>query len=566
MRFKSVAIGIVLAGAAVGSTALTLGRARGAAWIGQSLEVLVPVQLEAGQTSDAICAQADVFYADSKQDGSRIKINVEPTLQSDTFNLRIASPARIDEPVVTVYLQAGCSHPSTRRFVLLADIPAETLAPAPRTAVEPALTPTLVAPVEANAAPPTKTGTTASVTDAVNQAAKPASDAQTAKTPPVTQSIIKSTKSPPPVREAAAPVKEKAVTNNKAEGGKSRLKLDPLENLTERIQTVETTTSSAPSEDRGKDSERMRQMQGDMKALMDQAAKNEASLLAMRDRLEKAESERVPVLIVYALGALVLLCTGGLFVLWSRRSESNAWRSSMPLAPQHRAPDASPAQAQGVAESPSEQTTLGALQHEPSALDVDLDVNLVDMDADSFGTLVRQENGSVMPVAPAKIHRNFNSDELYDLRDQADFFAKLGKTDQAIEVLEKRIRENSQDAALLYLDLLHIANVHSLKTDFRQFREELQNQYNAHIPEFALFRDEGRDLESYPSLLERIVQVWPTSALIDLIETCVVKDPKEENSDAFDVAAFRDLLMLHGIAYSHQNPEQKSHEHGDIDA
>jgi hypothetical protein len=231
--------------------------------------------------------------------------------------------------------------------------------------------------------------------------------------------------------------------------------------------------------------------------------------------------------------------------------------------PQAPVRHSSPVQAPLQAEAPVEQTVLVPLQKEDSELD--LDVNLVDMDAESFGTLMRAQGAVSRPGSLGKVHRDFNSDALYDLREQADFFAKLGKTDQAIEVLEKRIRENSQDAALLYLDLLRIANMHSLKTDFRQFRDELQKQYNAQVPEFALFRDEGRDLEAYPSLLEHIVKVWPSPTVIDIIEACVVRDPNEKNSDAFDLAAFRDLLMLHGIAYSQQYPELDSQQHVDID-
>ncbi len=569
MRFKSVTLGVVLAGMALGSAALTLGRARGAAWIGQPLELVVPVQLDAGQTSDAICAQADVFYADSKQDVSRIKINVEPTPQADTFNLRLISSALIDEPVVTVYLRAGCTQSTTRRFVLLADFPTETQAPAPRVAVEAPPPPPLVLPTEVAAAQAVKPAASAVVADAAEKTVKPVAAAQPAKpaTPP--KPIVKTPpiekKVPPPAREAPAPAKEKAASNVKVDAGKSRLKLDPLENLAERIKTLEATTSSVPLEEIVKDSERMQQMQSDVKALLDQAAKNEASLLAMRERLEKAESERVPVSVVYALGALVLLCAGGLFVMWSRRAEPNAWQRSVQAGPQSPAPAAAVATVLEKVEAPIEQTMLVPLQVDDSALDLDLDVNLVDMDAESFGTLMRAQSGPAKAEAPGKAHRNFNSDELYDLRDQADFFTKLGKTDQAIEVLEKRIRANSQDAALLYLDLLRIANMHSLKTDFRQFRDELQNLYNAQVPEFALFRDEGRDLEAYPSLLEHIVKVWPSPTVIDIIEACVVKDPQEKNADAFDLAAFRDLLMLHGIAYSQQNPEQDSQQHVDID-
>jgi 8-oxo-dGTP pyrophosphatase MutT (NUDIX family) len=69
----------------------------------------------------------------------------------------------------------------------------------------------------------------------------------------------------------------------------------------------------------------MQQLQTDLRTLLDQAAKNDATLAAMRERLEKAESDRVPMEVVYGLAALVLLACGALAVLWSKRPRPVAW-------------------------------------------------------------------------------------------------------------------------------------------------------------------------------------------------------------------------------------------------
>jgi hypothetical protein len=145
-------------------------------------------------------------------------------------------------------------------------------------------------------------------------------------------------------------------------------------------------------------------------------------------------------------------------------------------------------------------------------------------------------------------HPDFYADGIIDVRQQAEFFEKLGKIDQAITVLEQRIRLSSKDAALLYLDLLHIAHAHNLKTDFRQFRDEFEQLFNINVPEFVLFSDTGRSLESYPSLMQHICQNWPTQAGLDMLEACLVRDPWEKNAEPFDMGAFTELLMLHGMA------------------
>ncbi len=566
MRIKTALVGIVLTGAALASVAMSLGRARGAAWIGQPLLLVVPVQLDAGQTASTMCAEADVFHAESKLESSKVSIAVEPTAQADTVNLRITSSTLIDEPVVTVYVRAGCSQKTTRRYVLLADYPTDT------------------APVVAPASAP------APVETAPAKLAVVAPEASTPKTTDITTATVAAPATKPvaerPRKPAPAPAPAKATPPKVIEAPRARLKLDPLENLAERIKTLEATTSTAPLEEMVKDSQRIQQLQSDVKALLDQAAKNEASLMAMRERMEKAESERVSMGIVWALGALVLLCLAGMATLWNRRKESNDWQHSVrnesnvrpaptePLQPSHEVPaEIAPAPVAHVAEHDS--TILMPMLRN----DFDVDVNLMEMDTD-FSKLMTPAPSQHLPTQIANVqairfnetpfsHHDFNSDAISDVRQQAEFFEKLGKVDQAIEVLEQRIRLNSKDAPLLYLDLLRISNAHNLKTDFRQFRDEFEQHFNVNIPEFALFRDEGRSLESYPSLLQHISKLWPTDSALDVMSACVVRDPMEKNADPFDVSAFSDLVLLHGLAYkqlhtseasvSGQTPENSEH-------
>lgn len=566
MRIKTALVGIVLTGAAVASVAMSLGRARGAAWIGQPLSLVVPVQLDAGQTASSICAEADVFHAENKLESSKVSISVEPTAQADTVNLRITSSTLIDEPVVTVYARAGCAQKTTRRYVLLADYPTDTApvaTPVP-TDNEPAKLAS-VAP-EAAVTKGADTLTAAVATAATKPAAERPRKPEPAKAAPVKAA---SRAENPEQRPAATVGKAPAAPVNKSnEASRSRLKLDPLENLAERIKTLEATTSTAPLEEIVKDSQRIQQLQSDVKALLDQAAKNEASLLAMRERMEKAESERVSMGIVWALGALVLICLAGMATLWNRRKEADDWQHSVrnernaqpsppgPVQANHAAsPETAPVPvARGVEHDSTMQMPV---MHNDQ--DLNVDVNLMDMDTD----FTRLMTPAPMLHVPTPLpdfqsvrfnesqfsHQDFNSDAIADVRQQAEFFEKLGKVDQAIDVLEQRIRQNSKDAPLLYLDLLRISNAHDLKTDFRQFRDEFEQLFNVNIPEFVMFREEGRSLESYPSLLQHISKLWPTDSALDVIEACVLRDPLEKNADPFDIGAFSDLVLLHGVAY-----------------
>jgi hypothetical protein len=356
------------------ANALTLGRARGAAWIGQPLDLIVSVQLDAGQTDTGVCAEADVFHADSRQDPARVRVTSEVSAQPDTFNVRIQSPALVDEPVVTVYLRAGCGQKSSRKYVLLADYPSEptaplSRAPEPVAPVVPLVSPQSGAP---NDTAPTKTAPVASTPEPQRPPKPPAERKPVPPAPPKAPAKKPEPAADKPVPVPAAPAKPVA-------SGKPRLKLDPLENLTERIKTLESTTTAMPPENTASDAARMESLQSDVRALLDQAAKNEASLTAMRERMEKAEAERVPMGVVYGLVALVIACLFGLAYLWTRRPKSPVWEQGAPLAP---------------VQPP--RTTAVPLQPEP---DLDVDVNLMDLDEESFSKLMEVKPNSSLPAS-----------------------------------------------------------------------------------------------------------------------------------------------------------------------
>lgn len=385
MRFKSVAIGCVLTSTVLSAQALTLGRARGAAWIGQPLELVIPVQLDAGQTDGGVCAEADVFHADSRQDPARVRVSAEPTAQPDTFNVRIVSSALIDEPVVTVYLRAGCNQKSSRKYVLLADYPSEASAPLSRV-------PEPVAPVVPTVSPTTQPPIASSTASSAATTSVPSKEAPVAAKPvvptppkPATErkEVVKAPAAKPVPPAANKPAPTAATPPKPASAGKPRLKLDPLENLTERIKTLESTTVALPPESAASDTARMERLQNDVRALLEQAAKNEASLTAMRERMEKAESERVPMGVVYGLVALIVACLGGLAYLWTRRPKNPVWDQGVPMAPlQTPQPEPEP---ERVSETVPQSTTRKAVNPEP---EMDVDVNLMDLDDESFSKLM----------------------------------------------------------------------------------------------------------------------------------------------------------------------------------
>ncbi len=383
MKMKSVIWGAVLLGAVCCASALTLGKVRGAAWIGQSLDITIPVQLDSGQNDSALCAEADVYYADTRQDMARVQVNTSASSQPDVFNVRITAAQPIDEPVVTIYLRAGCAQKTARKYVLLADYPPEGTAASTRSAdpVAPAA-PLVTAPSAAASASSDVGGgavTGAAPTKAESRAAKPATNA------PSKPAVERPPKPATPKPAASAPPPPK----KSAEGtGKPRLKLDPLEGLAERIKSLEATTVAAPPEAAASDAKRIDQLQGDIRALLDQAAKNEASLRVMRERMEKAEAERVPMEVVYVLIAVVIAGMAGLAYLWARRPQPQTMFIPSPLAAAAPLTQPGSLATQPPVAAPS---TSSRPPVKPAEDDSGLDVDLVDLDEEAFSTLMNTQ-------------------------------------------------------------------------------------------------------------------------------------------------------------------------------
>jgi hypothetical protein len=118
-----------------------------------------------------------------------------------------------------------------------------------------------------------------------------------------------------------------------------------------------------------------------------------------------------------------------------------------------------------------------------------------------------------------------------------------------VRILKKKIDAGDDLNPLLYLDLLDIYHSLNLKVDFTQLRDEFNSLFSGVVPEFAFFKNEGNGLEFYPDVLMSIADLWATPDVLPLVEAHIFQNPRNPQSCAFDLAAFRDLLMLHAVAH-----------------
>ncbi len=294
----------------------------------------------------------------------------------------------------------------------------------------------------------------------------------------------------------------------------------------------------------------MQALEATLAALREQTAQNQRTLLELRSELAEARDSRYRNPLVYALIALLLLALVAIALLWrmARRASAPAWWGETP--PRGEGGPTRPSSLRALLEDEPDvdsvpppprrsanATSFGAATFAPAQAD--------DEDDDSgFGEPepppVRTPEGA--PVRPV------NTEELFDVQQQSDFFLSLGQHDQAIAVLREHIATNPGTSALAYLDLLRIFHSLERKDDYARLAEEFETAFNADVPVFENFNETGKGLEHYRSTLARIESQWPAPGTLALIEELVFRKPGAHEDEAFDLAAYQELLLLYSVA------------------
>lgn len=581
-KLKTSVAALLLLGAAMGSNALTLGRARGAAILGQPLEITVPVQLATDEDSASLCFETDVYYGENRQESSRVTLTTDAAASGQPMVVRIASRLPVDEPVVTLYVRSACGIKASRKYVLLADLVSEPAA-ATATPVRPSLpaaVPPLVAVVPEGK--PAETGTPAKVGKAASGPRAAAAELSKAARPAAPSAV--------------------AVVPKVSGSSRARLKLAPLDLSQDWDPNLKTSPDliSTPTEDADKrmaaaalwrslnltpeevmrDAARLQGLEQNVQKLGDLTAQNQRQMQTLMARLEKADAQKYANPLVYGLVAAVLALAGLLLWGWRRWRDADAgapwWRGDAENEPE----SASASVAQSAAVSSVDTGPLPATQQDaprrpelrtqPRAptvqalASVDIDLQLDDETLPSAAApisrtapMVRTPAHDRTPSRMAGLRdfhssmsgslRSVNTQEVLDVRQQAEFFMTLGQHDDAIALLEGNIRDNTESNPLVYLDLLNALHTLSRKEAFDRYRDEFNAVFTGQVPMYAQFSQPGRGLDAYPELCAHIASLWPSKAALEFIEKCMVREANTAAVVNFDLEAFRELLLLHAV-------------------
>ena len=618
--------------------ALQLGKHRGAAVIGQALNIAVQATIDSPDELGAGCLDADVFYADNRVDRSRVRVSTEKSAGNpQEVLIRIRATLPIDEPVVTVYLRTGCVQKMEKRYVVLADVLSESatsgasVAPALPARVPGGAAGTGVAPQQA-ASP--DSGAIASPATARDRrrieqeaqredtrkraAARPAAvDASPAAQPPA-EAASPSLPSKPPrnLKTEKKPAADKPV---------SRLKLEPLELLAERDPTLKPSSElrtsptndpaqrsaaaalwraiAARPEDILSDSQKLKTLESTVAGLQIQVKKNQQDMQNLGGDIDKARTDKYANFLMYGLGFLLLVAiAAGVWLLGKRfRSPSNTamiqpwWRKDsgqqVGWADSANGPKASASSYGFGLDGTQLPRSSGQAPSSANYLDLDLsdagvsgdgtragsrsgapagrsgsgnsarasrvDASLLASPSASRKSSTRKQAMSDEPTVGLRADftqslsqagRAVKAEELFDVQQQADFFVSLGQKDQAVEVLRTHIEESEETSALVYLDLIKLYHQLGEQLEFEAFRQEFNARFNAEMPEFEAYSESanGAGLEAYPLAMSRIVALWPSAKVLNVIEESMFRQPDSQTT-TFDLEAYRELLLLYAM-------------------
>jgi len=569
---RQIWVGCILLSTAVGSQAATLGRYSGAAVIGRPLDVRVQALLGPDEDVSSICAQADVFYGDAQVSAGAVRITTQKSAPDAEASVRVQASVPVDEPIVTVYVRAGCSTPFSRRYVLLADPLTEPQTAAP---AAPASLSAQSVGVPSRALPSANAIAEPAPRPAVSGAVGSAPRSGGTTTAPRPPGAVLATDGAvlPKAPRVSKPARPVSVVRRPAEPAAPRLELDPLDvNLNIDRDPVlklslsmlsEPTASdeervaagllwkaiNASPEDILRDTQKLSVLEAEAKGLREQEARNKVALQEMESQLERS---RHMAWLVYALGALLALSALGLLYFWRRRGstedEGSAARAWWAAASAEKEMEAGLAMPNGKA---------GA-----EALDLDLNLDMGrESSLDSMRSLHddsdMSEDSAPALLAPDKrdfrqsqmgVSRSVATEELFDVQQQADFFVSLGENEQAIQVLKNHLVESHEPSALAYLDLFKLYHKLNRKADYNQLRDEFNRLFNAGAPPFEQYSDESHGLEAYETAFGRIQALWPQPKVLDVIEQSIFREAGDVESEVFDLEAYRELLLLHAIA------------------
>ncbi|MDB5953895.1 hypothetical protein, partial [Ramlibacter sp.] len=374
----------------------------------------------------------------------------------------------------------------------------------------------------------------------------------------------------------------------------SRLKLEPLDLGVERDPTLRLsdelrsqvatdpqqraaaaalwTVLQKTPDDALQDAVRLKGVARDLVSLRDATRQNASAVGQMRAQVEQVRGGRdTAALLVLVLSAVLAGLLGWLGWRWyrvhqvervGRWFEQHGESARAPLdpaaAPAHGQAtsvdiplDQPLAAAPAVAVGAAAVVAAGALRQPAAGAPA-----AVATAAPVAGLTFGSGSGSEFQTSRGGTVRMVGVEELIDVHDKADFFLSIGETEQAVGVLEAHVHDHVETSALAWMDLLELYHSLGKRVEYERLRSEFRERFTGQVPDFEHFDQPSASLESYSRALSRIVALWPSTRVLDVIEESIFRKPGLAGGEPFSLEAYRELVLLYHVAREMAAPEQ----------
>jgi hypothetical protein len=137
---------------------------------------------------------------------------------------------------------------------------------------------------------------------------------------------------------------------------------------------------------------------------------------------------------------------------------------------------------------------------------------------------------------------------LSHVTDEAQVYADLGRTNEAIEILAHHIdtSESERPSPAPWLMLFELFRKANRRDDYDRLAPMFRKNFNGRLPEWDSYSDEmalDDGLESFPHLIARIEREWGTPPARILLDE-LLYDNRGGSRLGFSLSAYRDLLLL----------------------
>ncbi|MBI5258582.1 MAG: hypothetical protein HY855_18905 [Burkholderiales bacterium] len=515
--------------------AIGFGRAPSSVVLGSPLDFVLPLRLDASEIFEPECVSAELQIGERRVPPHNLRWVAEPGPAPNEYQVRVISLVVIDEPVVTVQVQAGCTARVVRRFTVFADPPLAGVA-APSVVQQPAGEPGARAATQAAAGPAASTPAKPARQAARSPAARARRDAGT----PARRVAAKPATAAPGARlslDAPDPqVLERAVAAALAQQQAS---------AAQAVQAASAAQAAASSA-----ADRVQALERQVAGLLAEARAQEAQLQALR--VQAGRSGQAERWLPWLGAALAISLALAAWLAWRLRQLQQqahpAWWADAAAVLADARPDADAAPAEPatapqpgmrpVAEAPRQRHAAPA-----AGLEVDLVIEPIEPEPDSGSLAPAVDSGWTNTSPPP---RPVSIEELIDLEQQAEFFVVLGQDESAIDLLVGHLRDTGGTSPLPYLKLLEIYRRRGDHEAYERTRTRFNQRFNAYAPEWATDILQGRALEDYPQVMMRLQRAWasPIDAMAELESLLFRKD----GGELFELPAYREVLMLYSLA------------------